>query len=84
LRNLSIDDWLPLAERAGLMRASGDILPGDVLLIALGFAQHHLAIAIDAQSVVHAHAGLRRVVLQPRDPAWQIRATWRVAPFPES
>ena len=33
------------------------------------------------QGVVHAHAGLRRVVLQPRDPAWQIRKMWRIAPL---
>jgi hypothetical protein len=81
LRNVNIDDWLPQALRSGLEPAEGAILAGDVLLIALGFAQHHIVIASDADSVVHAHAGLRRVVLQPRDPAWQVRAMWRIAPL---
>lgn len=84
LRNLGVDDWLPLAEQSGLEPASGTIRTGDVVLIALGSTQHHLVIAADPGSVVHAHAGLRRVVLQPRDPAWQIRKMWRIAPLPES
>lgn len=83
LRNLAIDDWLPLAEQSGLARAEGTVRTGDVLLIALGFAQHHLVIAADADRVVHAHAGLRQVVLQPRDPAWRVCAMWRMAPLPE-
>lgn len=84
LRNLSVDAWLPFAAQSGLVPASGEVQSGDVLMIALGFAQHHLAIAVDAGQVVHAHAGLRRVVLQPHDPSWQIRATWRIAPDRES
>lgn len=80
LRNLAVTQWLPLAGPAGLVPAEGEIHPGDVLLIALGFAQHHLVIADGTASVVHAHAGLRRVVRQPRDPAWQIIAHWRRAP----
>jgi hypothetical protein len=83
LRNLGIDHWLPLAKRSGLTPVAGPVGEGDVLLIVLGFAQHHLAIAIDPVSVVHAHAGLRRVVHQPRDPAWRIGATWRLAPIAE-
>lgn len=83
LRNVGIEDWLPLAAQSGLEPATGVIEAGDVLLIALGFAQHHLVIASDPVSIIHAHAGLRRVVLQPRDPSWQVRAMWRIAPFPE-
>lgn len=85
LRNVTIDQWLPLAQRSGLMPASEPIRSGDVLLVALGFAQHHLVIACGAGSFVHAHAGLRQVVCQPRDPAWQVRAVWRLAsPLSES
>lgn len=78
LRNLGVETWLPFAGQAGLAPAQDEVRAGDILLITLGFAQHHLAIAIDGQSVVHAHAGLRRVVCQPRDPTWQISARWRV------
>lgn len=80
LRNLAIEEWLPLAERSGLMPAAQPIHIGDVLLIALGFGQHHLVIACGADQVIHAHAGLRRVVCQPRDPAWQVRTAWRLVP----
>jgi len=84
LRNLAADHWLGFAARSGLATASGSIHVGDILLLALGYAQHHLVIAIDADSVVHAHAGLRRVVRQPREPAWQIEAAWRLASSCES
>lgn len=84
LRNIAIDSWLPFAAQSGLVAAPGPIRAGDVLLLALGYAQHHLVIAIDAGSVVHAHAGLRRVVRQPREPAWQIEAAWCLASSCES
>lgn len=80
LRNLDIAQWLPLARQSGLVPAPGAIGAGEVLLIALAHCQHHLVIAADAMTVIHAHAGLRRVVLQPLDPAWQVAAKWRFAP----
>jgi hypothetical protein len=80
LRNLDIAHWLPLAQQSGLVPAPGAICAGEVLLIALAHCQHHLVIAADAVTVIHAHAGLRRVVLQPLDPAWQVHAKWRFAP----
>lgn len=83
LRNLSIDQWLPLAERSGLEPSSGPLRAGDVLLIALAHCQHHLVIAADAVSVIHAHAGLRRVVRQPLDLDWRICAQWRVSSLSE-
>lgn len=84
LRNVAVGPWLGYAAQSGLFAAVGAIRAGDILLLALGYAQHHLVIAIDADSVVHAHAGLRRVVRQPREPAWQIEAAWRLASSCES
>lgn len=83
LRNLEIAQWLPLARRSGLVSTEAPTRAGDVLLIALAHCQHHLVIAADPASVIHAHAGLRRVVLQPLDPAWQVHARWRLAPHSE-
>lgn len=84
LRNLGIAQWLPLAERSGLIPTTDEALQrGDVVLITLAHCQHHLVIAADSQNVIHAHAGLRRVVRQPFDPDWRIGATWRVAPVTE-
>lgn len=80
LRNIAVAPWLPLAHQSGLIDADAPIRAGDILLITLGYSQYHLVIAADSRCVVHAHAGLRRVVLQPLDPAWQICAAWRLAP----
>ncbi len=48
---------------AGLVRVD-DAAVGDVVLCAVGHRQVHLVIAGDG-AFVHAHAGLRRVVLMP-------------------
>lgn len=80
LRNLGIDHWLHHAGQSGLLPAFGAIQDGDVLLIALGHCQHHLAIATAGSTVVHAHAGLRHVVHQPLQPEWRIIAKWRSSP----
>lgn len=80
LRNLGVEEWLPLAQHSGLAPVSGQRAAGDVLLIALAHCQHHLVIAADDASVIHAHAGLRTAVRQPFDPAWQVCAHWRLAP----
>ncbi len=52
--------------------------PGDLLVLAPAAPQRHLAIVTPA-GVVHAHAGLGRVVEGPIDPAWVVEAIWRLA-----
>jgi hypothetical protein len=80
LRNLSIDHWLEFAERSGLEPAGEKLGPDQVLLVDLGFGQHHLMITTEEDEVVHAHAGLSRVVKHRRDPAIPICKRWRVQP----
>ncbi len=80
LRNLSVGHWLHFMGRSGLEPAPGPLRTGDVLLIALGHCQHHLAIAEHDGGVIHAHAGLRRVVRQPLDPSWRVSAKWCAVP----
>ncbi len=53
--------------------------PGDLLVLAPGMGRRHLAVLTDC-GVVHAHAGVGRVVEGPCDPAWTLVAAWR---FPE-
>ena len=65
LRNADIAPFLPFAAQAGLTPCEGRAQRGDVLLLRPGPAQHHLAIATGPDTIVHAHAALRRVVLQP-------------------
>lgn len=52
---------------------------GDLLVLAPAAGRRHLAI-VTGRGVVHAHAGLGRVVAGPPDPAWALIAAWR---FPE-
>lgn len=52
--------------------------PGDVLLIAPTARQRHLAV-VTPTGVVHAHAGVGRVVEGPLDPGWTILGAWRLS-----
>lgn len=55
--------------------------PGDLLAVAPSPGRRHLAVVTPA-GVVHAHAGLGRVVEGPLDPDWMLIAAWRL-PQPE-
>lgn len=78
LRNMSIGRWLGYAQRSGLSLVRDEIEPGDVMLLGLSSVQHHLVIAVSESEMVHAHAGLRRVVLQQLVPPTSILARWRL------
>ena len=79
LRNGAIDRHLALAARAGFAPASGPVERGALVLTVPGPAQHHLLVALGSSRFVHAHAGLRRVVLQSGPLPWPERARWRLA-----
>ena len=57
---------------------AADAGAGDLLLLAAGPAQHHLAVLTDV-GFVHAHAGLRRVVETSGRPAWPVIGAWRAS-----
>lgn len=64
-------------EAAGLVPVDpASAQAGDLLLLAAGPAQHHLAI-LTGTSFVHADAGLRRVVETPGRPRWPVIAAFR-------
>jgi hypothetical protein len=50
--------------------------PGDVMLFAVADDALHLAVRT-ATGFVHAHAGLRRVVETPGEPAWPLLGIYR-------
>jgi cell wall-associated NlpC family hydrolase len=77
LKMRSIDRYAGAAERAGLVRGQGPLASGDVLLLRVGPGQFHLGIMGGDGSLVHAHAGLRRVVCSPL-PQGEIMARWRL------
>lgn len=51
-------------------------LPGDILLCQPAIRQLHFAVTT-SQGLVHAHAGLRRVVLTPQPVPWPVTGHWR-------
>lgn len=55
----------------------GEACAGDILVIVPALRRRHLAVVTPA-GVVHAHAGLGRVVEGPIDPAWKIAGAWRL------
>ncbi|WP_206238064.1 NlpC/P60 family protein [Novosphingobium terrae] len=65
LRMRGIDPLLPLAEKAGLQPAKSAPTAGDILLLHVGPCQFHLGITAQDLGLIHAHAGLRRVVHSP-------------------
>jgi hypothetical protein len=62
--------------KAGLRRV-GAGRAGDVLVMRAGPAQLHLGILTDA-GLVHADAGLRRVVERPGAIEWPVLSRWRL------
>lgn len=82
LRSLDVEPLLAFAAMSGLRPAGGPTLPGDVLLVRPGPAQHHLHIALapDASGgarFAHAHAGLRRVAIHHGPLADPLLGHWR-------
>lgn len=78
LRNAAIADRLARAELGPLVCANGPIRSGDICLIRPAPAQHHLAIADGNGAIIHAHAGLRRVVREPLSPRASMEMRWRL------
>ena len=79
LRNLEPERFLQLPAAAGFVEPTDTELEhGDVLVFAPGAAQLHLAIVAVGGGIVHAHAGLRRVVHTPFPLPWPIVGHWRL------
>ncbi|HMO76773.1 MAG TPA: NlpC/P60 family protein [Sphingopyxis sp.] len=66
---------------AGFVPTDGVARDGDVALIAFAAGQLHLGL-IGAARLVHAHAGLRRVVETPLDGELNAAQRWRLCSFP--
>lgn len=78
LRNSSIRSYMDLARDAGFVEAVGPEAPGDVVLVRPGPGQHHLLVALGHHRFAHAHAGIRRVVIQPGPLPWPVERRWRI------
>lgn len=78
LRRGDIAPFRPLAGPLGFAAVEGRVQPGDVVVFAIGPAQFHLGIAAPGSGFIHAHAGLRRVVLGPAGSDWRPAGHWRL------
>jgi cell wall-associated NlpC family hydrolase len=79
LRNLEPERFLQLPAAAGFIAVDEpELEDGDVLVLAPGPAQLHLAIVAVGGGIIHAHAGLRRVVRTPFPLPWPIIGQWRL------
>jgi len=79
---LKTDKRAVTALEYGLIAAAGCrrvaiAAPGDLLAVAPSPGRRHLAV-VTGTGIVHAHAGLGRVVEGPLDPGWIIVAAWRL------
>lgn len=77
LRSRDASRFAAMAGPCGFADADGSIAAGDVVVWQAGPGQFHLGIAVGPEAFVHAHAGLRRVVCGPTDPAWRLAGHWR-------
>lgn len=57
--------------------SDGEVAAGDVAVFAPGPAQLHLGV-FTGTSIVHADAGLGRVVERPMPPPWPLLGFWRL------
>ena len=80
LRALSVAPLLGFAARNGF--AAADVAAvaeaGDLILLRLSPIQAHLAIALDGERFVHAHAGLGKVVIGHGALPGETIARWRL------
>lgn len=76
LRGGSLADLEKALGEAGLRRVE-EVNAGDVMVMRAGPGQWHLGIWTGG-SLVHADAGLRRVVERPGDVPWPVVSVWRL------
>jgi len=75
LRGGRAGDYVALIDRFAARRGTGAPSPADIMLIAISPAQFHLGVWTGT-GLIHAHAGLRRVVETPGLVRENIIALW--------
>lgn len=70
------EDRLAHELRLAGFRSVRTMKPGDIIALRAGFEQLHLGIWTGT-TLVHADAGLRRVVERPGVPPWPVAGIWR-------
>lgn len=78
LRNGAIAHLLKLVPEAGFYNTHGLPQTGDLVLLRPSSGQYHLAIAETNARIIHAHAGLGRVVVTPAPDLPSTAEHWRL------
>ncbi|MFB0612974.1 NlpC/P60 family protein [Aurantiacibacter poecillastricola] len=78
MRNRDLGRLLALAEKLDLEPATAPLGVGTIILLRPSAAQYHLGITGQDESLIHAHAGLGRVVEAPAPKEWPVIASWRI------
>jgi hypothetical protein len=78
LRSRDAARFHALAAACGFLPVKGAAEPGDVTLFHVGPCQFHLAVHASDCRIVHAHAGLRRVVIGTAAAGWSEAGHWRL------
>lgn len=77
LRRRDVAGAEAVARQLGCRRVGDAPRPGDVVMYRVGACQFHFAIAVAEGQLVHAHAGLRRVICGAPPPEWRLEQVWR-------
>lgn len=77
LRGGDMDRWCAWIDRHARRLPTGALRPGALVMLKAGPAQLHLGIWTGI-SLIHADAGLRKVVERAGDPPWPVVAAWTV------
>jgi len=77
LRSRSISGLNQISRACGFSPAMEPVRPGDVILVKTAPCQFHFLVSSLCGGFVHAHAGIRRVVLTPPPLSWPILGHWR-------
>lgn len=79
LRSRAIPNLSAVAQQCGLVPVESAAEPGDVLLARVGPCQFHVVIVAHGADFIHAHAGLKRVVIGPLGEDWRVTCHWRLS-----
>lgn len=80
LRSRSLPELSATLAACRLAATQGPAEAGDVVMLRPSACQFHLAIAVGRNRFVHAHAGLKQVVLAPGPLSWPVVEHWRLLP----
>lgn len=78
MRQNDFSAQLASAMQAGFREVCDTPAAGDLLLVRAGPAQVHLLVVGTQGNLIHAHAGLGRIVATPPPCPWPIERHWRL------